>query len=1018
MVTPVLLKNTLVKIRKSFGRYLSLLIIVLVGVGFFAGIQASAPDIVASLSQYNEKHGLTDFRVVSTMGLTDGDASALKALDGVAAAVPTYSLDVLDRGSAVRVHAIEPSTNTADLIAGRMPANDRECAADARSYKIGDRVNVSGDVSGKLKNTEFTVVGTVRSPLYLSYDYGNTTVGDGKLSSFLFVDRDNFTMDAYTEIDVTAAGTKGLAAYSAEYDSLASRLSDELVKLKPERENARYQEIYGKAADEIGKNEATLKSETAKAEKQLADAKKQLDASQAKLDSARKELAQNEAALQKSSSGQTASFQTARAQIADGRSRIDAALSQNGLTRGELGPKAAELNSAISSLKEQRSRLPADSAEAAQLDRQIELYTASSQKLAQLQASLQTLDENEEQLDRGVAAFNAQIAAAEQKIANGKAELAENQKKLDGGYSEYSDNLAALRSKMADAQKKIADAKAKLADIEKPRWTVLDRDATVAGYGNLKSGADTVASVAKIFPLFFILIVLLMTSNTMARMIAEEREELGTFSSLGFKGGSMTATYLFYVLSATVVGASAGFFLGCTFFPKIIYGCFAYTLPPLTIRYSVPAFLLILAVATALMAAVTVFFCRRELRERPAALMRPVPPQSGRTILLERAGAIWKRLSFTWKITLRNLFRYKQRVLMTVVGVAGCTALLLAGFGVRDSIGGVAQKQYGQILKYDDILVLKNETKTIGGDQKTLLAKEQIRNPALLRQAAFSCGTGGKTLDAYLVVPENEKSFANYFVLKEPGSGSAITLGDDGVVISQKLSEVYGVGKGGSIRVKDADNNSFTLPVAGVTENHLQNYLYMSKNLYGKVFGKPAAYNVIVSGSGGNEKALAEHLIDSGLVVSVNFKDDIVRQAVQGDKSLDDVVVLLVCVASLLAVIVLYNLTSINISERKREIATLKVLGFTDGECGEYIYREALLLTVISAGVGLLLGTGAHRLVMDFIQQDNVEYFTTIKPVSFVWAFLITMAASAVMQAVTYFKLKKIDMIESLKSVE
>ncbi|MDD4715727.1 MAG: ABC transporter permease, partial [Oscillospiraceae bacterium] len=379
---------------------------------------------------------------------------------------------------------------------------------------------------------------------------------------------------------------------------------------------------------------------------------------------------------------------------------------------------------------------------------------------------------------------------------------------------------------------------------------------------------------------------------------------------------------------------------------------------------------------------------------------------------------IWKRLSFTWKITLRNLFRYKQKALMTIVGVSGCTALLLAGFGLKDSINGIAQKQYGQIFKYEDLLVLKNETQTIGGDLKSLLAKEQIQRPALLRQSAFTCESGGKTLDAYLIVPEAEETFAQYFILKNPDSGANLKLSDSGVIITQKLSEVYKIGKGDKIQVKDADNNAYTLPVAGVTENYLQNYIYMNQGLYSKVFGKPAVYNMIASNHAGDEKTLAEHLIDSGLVVNVNFKGDILQRATQEDKSINVVVVLLVCVASLLVVIVLYNLTSINISERKREIATLKVLGFTDGETNEYIYREAFLLTLISVGAGLILGIGAHRLVMEMIQQDNVEYFNTIKGFSFVWAFLITMAASAVMQIVTYFKLKKIDMIESLKSVE
>lgn len=1018
MVIALLYKNTLLKIRKSFGRYLSLFMIVMVGVGFFAGIQESAPDVTAALSQYNSDHQLMDFEIVSTMGLTDDDVNALKSLDNVNSVVPSYSLDALDQGKAIRVHAIEESANTVQLIDGRMPEADDECVADSKNYSIGDKIQITGDVGEKLKNLEFTVVGTAESPLYLSYDYGNTTVGDGRLSSFIFINRDNFTMDAYTKIYITAEGTDNAAAFSKEYDDLASQLDNELTQFKPDRENARYQEIYNKAANEINDSETTLNTEKAKGEKELADAKAKLDANALKLQNAKEKLTQNEADLQRKEETQNAEFESAKAQIAGGWDQIHTALQNSGITMGELGSRITELNTAIQSMKEQQSALSSDSPEYAQLSAQINQYTASYQDLVRLQTSIDTLTARQDQLNQGIAAFNTQIAGAKKEIANGKAELAENEKKLNDGYTEYNNNLAAFNVQMAEAEAKIQDAQQKLSTIEKPQWEIFDRDSAAAGYSGLKSGTGTITSVSKIIPLFFILIVILMASNTMARIIEEERGELGTLTSLGLIDGSIISTYLFYVLSATVSGAAGGFFLGCTIIPKIIYTCFPYILPPLIIRYNITAFLLILAVTALLMSFVTVLFCNRELKQKPAALMRPIPPKNGKTILLEKIGFIWQRLSFTWKVTMRNIFRYKQRVLMTIVGIAGCTALLLAGFGIKDSINGVAQKQYGEIFKYSDLLVLKNETQTIGGDLDALLTNQRVQNPVLIRQTALTCESDGRSLGSYLIVPENEEMFYQYFNLKSILTGTGAALDDDGVIISRKISEVYKVGKGDTIQVKNADNNTYTLSVSDVTENYLQNYIYMSKNLYSRVFGKSVSYNMVVSDDNGDENALAEHLIDSGLIVNVNFKNDILRQTIEGNKGLNNVVILIVCVASILAVIVLYNLTSINISERKREIATLKVLGFTDGETNEYIYREALILTLISIAAGLILGIGLHRFVMGFIEGDAVVYFRNIGGLSFVWAFLITMGSSAVMQFVTYFKLKKVDMIESLKSVE
>lgn len=1017
-MTGMLFKNSLMKIKKSFGRFISLFIIVMVGVGFFAGIRESAPDIEATLDQYNSANKVMDFQIVSTLGLTDADVKALKTVNHIKSVQPGYSLDVLVQGKAVRVHAIDTSVNTIRLMAGRMPTADNECVADSRTYKIGDTVHIESDVSDKLKNKQFRVVGTAESPLYLSKDYGTTTVGDGKLSSFLFIGKTNFTLDAYTQIAVTCDGADGVGAFSEQYSDITAQVNNELLKMKSGRETARYQEIYQKAFNEISTNEKKLKDEKAKAEKELSDAKAKLDDSSLKLSSAKKQLAKNEADLQKKTRDQNAEFQTAKEKIADGWKQIDSALQSNGLTREDVNAKVSALNSGIQAMKAQQNALPSDSPEYSQLGAQIGQYSAMYQDLVKLQTSIQTLTAQETQLNTGISVFQAQIAKAEQKIADGKAELAKNGKKLADGYTEYNKNADEFHTKMADAQAKIDDAKKKLSDIEKAKWTILDRKTIVAGYHDLKSGADTICSIAAVFPLFFILIVILMTSNTMARMIAEERSELGTLTSLGYNNAQITVTYLLYVLSATVFGAVTGYFIGCTIIPKIIFACFPYVFPPLLIHYDFAAFFLILAVAVLLMTAVTVTFCMSELKQHPATLMRPIPPKNGQTIVLERIGFIWNHLSFTWKVTMRNIFRFKQRVFMTIIGVAGCTALLLTGFGVKDSINGVAQKQYGEILRYQDLMVLKNDTKEISGNLKSLFEKEKIQNPVLISQNAFTCESGGKSLDSYLIVPESETNFYQYFHLADAANGTDLKLNDNGVIISQKISEAYNVGKGGKLTVKDGDHNAYTLTVSGVAENYIENYIYMNKALYSKVLGKSTDYNMVVSNDSGNEKTLAKHLLDSGLIISVNFQNDILQQANKQYSSLNSVVILIVCIASLLAVIVLYNLTSINISERKREIATLKVLGFYDGETNEYIYREAAILTLISIAVGLVLGIGLHHFVMSQIERESIVYFKNIKVLSFVWAFLITMVFSGIMQVITYFKLKKIDMIESLKSVE
>ncbi len=1018
MVRKVLYKNTLIKIKKSIGRFLSLFMIILVGVGFFAGINESVPDITSSLSNYIQAQKLMNFQIVSTMGLTSEDVTALKALNNIHTVTPSYSLDVLEDGNALRIQALEQDINTVQLLKGRMPETLTECIADNSHYNLGDKIKITSDESDKLKNTEFTVVGTIKTPLFLNADYGSTIVGDGKLYSFLYVKKENFILEAFTNINVLAAGTDNLNAFSSEYKAKTTKLQTEIESIKTSRETARYQEIYDKANNKILSKQRDFEKEKAKGEKKLSDAKKTLDKNASKLNNAKKELSEKESDLNKTITKQNATFADAKKQIADGWAQIDSALAKNGIKRSELDGKIAELGSALDTLKTNISQLPKDSPQYKELDTQLQNYTVSYQGLLSLKNSIQNLTAKEKELNGGIAAFHTQIDSAKVQIEKGKKELAKNDKKIKDGYDKYNKNLKEFQTKISDGESKINEAKDKLADIEKPKWTILERSNVINGYDDIKTAAGTIQQIAVVIPLFFILIVILMTSNTMGRMIAEERGELGTLASLGFSDPSIVTTYLLYVLTATVLGSISGYFIGCSVIPQIVYKCFPYILPPLNLQFDAISFLLILVVAVFLMTIVTIIFCRHELKEHPAALMRPIPPKKGQIILLERIGVIWKHLSFTWKVTMRNIFRYKPRVFMTVIGISGCTALLLTGFGVKDSITGVAEKQYGDIFRYNDMIVLKEDTNSMDNELTSLLEKGEVINPLLIKQISVTALSKKKELDAYLITPEDEKAFTDYYKLSNYKNGSAISLNDNGVIISEKIAELFHLKIGDALSMKDPDNNSYSLPISAIAENHIKNYIYISKALYTKTFQSEPTYNMIVSDYKGDGAALAKSLLASKNVINVTFTKDILTRAIKENSSLNSVVLLLVVISSLLAVIVLYNLTSINISERKREIATLKVLGFNDMETNEYIYREALLLTIISIGVGLLLGVVFHGFVMGMISRDEFVYFKSVKGLSFLWTFLITMVFSLVMQINTYFKLRQIDMIESLKSVE
>ena len=1015
------------------GRYISLLIIIMVGVGFYAGIQMTAPNVRAVADSYYSEHKLMDFKIVSSMGLTDDDVDALKQLSiGVRDVVASYSLDVQSReGNAIRVHAIEEKVNTVKLTQGRMPISDGECLADCRKYSVGDIIAVAeddDDVGDKIRSGEFVVVGLIESVLYLSEDdYGSTTVGNGRLFSFIFINKSNFVLDAYIEIYILMENSNAAVAYSDEYTVFSLKFEEELKKIKPDRENVRYYEIYTNASKTIEEKEVELKSEKAKAEKEFYDAKKELDDNSKKLQDGKKQVVENEVLLAEIIRVQNAEFELAKQSIADGWEEINFALACGGITQEELSSKIDELEQSILDLKVQLDSLPVDSPEYIALNIVILECLERLEGLRQLKSSIDMLSEQEKQLEDGIVAFNVEMESAKKEIESAKKEIETNEKKLNDGYREYFSNLAKFNVEIAEASKKIREAKADLVDIEQPVWYIFDRK-TAVGYAELESSIQIVAIVATVFPLFFIVISMLMTSNSMARMITEERGELGTLTSLGYKDKNIIATYLVYVLSASGFGAVAGFFIGCRIIPQLIWDNFVYRLPPLVLQYNVRTFGIILAITFALMSAVTIVTCSRELKQKPASLLRPLPPKQGQQIFLEKVTFVWRRLSFTWKITIRNMFRYKKRAFMTIVGVAGCAALLLVAFGIYDGMGGIAQKQYGDIMRYDNMIILKNETKTIDGELKMLLEEQQIIEPLLLKQKAYKIEINQKSLDTFLIVPQNNNNnsnelFEKYFNLKSTINKNNITLSKDNVVITQRIATVYNLKNGDTLTIKDPNNNHhhYNLTITDIAENYISNYIYISTPTYEKLFETPATFNTIVSNHNNSsieETKLAEKLIESNLIINIFFSKDTIENAHDNLNNLNGVIILILVVASILAIVVLYNLTAINISERTREIATLKVLGFRDSETNAYIYREAIILTAISIATGLILGTILHHYILNLIEINAISLYRNIKWTSFIISCTITTTITIFMQIITYFKLKKIDMIQSLKNTE
>ena len=542
-----------------------------------------------------------------------------------------------------------------------------------------------------------------------------------------------------------------------------------------------------------------------------------------------------------------------------------------------------------------------------------------------------------------------------------------------------------------------------------------------ANYSDFKNDALRVDAIAKVFPVFFLLVAALVCLNTMSRMVEEERTQIGIFKALGYSNFKIMFCYIFYVSIATLLGGIIGLMIGYQVLPRTIYGIYSFTyyLPDIIIYINPIHFTLIILIALILTNLVTMFSCYRELSEVPASLLRPKAPKAGKKVFLERINFIWKRIKFSCKVTIRNLFRYKKRIFMTVIGIAGCTALMLTGFGLKDSITDMIDIQFGNIFKYDDVLVLDKEIQTIDSNLDSLLIKNNLVDPLLIKQEMYSFKANSKNHDFYIFVASDADLLKKYISLRNSDTQKELSLSDDGVIITEKMAELLNLKIGDYVEARNSSNELILLKVSGVTENYIYHYAYMTPQYYEEVFNEDISYNAIMSNvTSSHHDEISTALIDSNRFVNVTFIADNMDKFNNMVDSLNKIVFVILIAACMLAFIVLYNLTNINIRERIREIATLKVLGFYDREVSNYVYREIFILTLIGIGCGLFLGVFLHKFVMITAEMDFIMFKRGINVSSYILATLVTILFSIIVLITTYFKLKKVDMIESLKSVE
>ena len=958
-------KNAFVKdifreIFKTQNRFLSIFSIVAIGVGFFAGLTVSGPDMKLTADTYFNDQNLSDFRLVSTLGFTDDDVQALREIDGVQAVAPGHWVDTVleveGDSEVVKVMGYDFDSlqagekdimNVPLLLEGRFPQSPSECVVEATeaisgvSFRVGDSITLTSgkadvDLTDTLSGNRFTIVGIVQSPLYISINRGTSTIGSGKVNAFIMVPNEAFLEDCYTEIYLRADGVETLSSYSQEYRRQILSLTPSLEELGEERAQIRLEEVRKEAGEKIADAQKELDDGIVTQQKELSDARQELE-------DARKELEDGEKELADATQEYYDSIAEAEEQIAQARQELNDGEKEylSGLQEYEKGEANYE--------------------------------KALADTLPQLEAAEKTLAQKEQELSQGQAQYDQvrALVPSEGTVSSILADPSAN----PAGTARVVGQLSALAQ--ADASQGWAGD---LADY-------LSNPAGMTQQGNAyhlavirQVNSELAQNEADLADGWTQL-------NTGKQQILQGRQQLDDV------GRQLDDAY------EQLKAARTPFWLGT-------------------------------AVASTFAAAVTVlvtvlFSCGHAMKEQPALLMRPKAPQAGKRVLLERIGFLWNRLSFSYKVTFRNLFRYKKRMLMTVVGIAGCSALMVTGFGMYDSIRDIVGIQFGELYHYDLTTVLQEDISEQEKDrvEAILFDNEQVSQSMYVRQESMTVKSpSGKSYDIYLFVAKDPDRLDDFITLQTRRGKNPLSLSQEGVILTEKMASFLGVEAGDSITVTDTKHQSYTVVINAITEHYTNNYLYMTPQAYEKSFGQAPSYNMVQSvlaqPSEQVQEEISSRLVSSDSVLAVSDTATVKDQFKDMIHSMTYVMLVLIISAGSLAFVVLYNLSNINITERVREIATIKVLGFHDKEVSAYIFRENIFLTLLGAVIGLGLGVLLHHYVVITAETDIVMFGRTIKWASFVYAAALTMAFSFLVNLVMHFKLKKVSMVESLKSIE
>ncbi len=1071
-------RNLRQSIIKSIGRYIAIAAIIALGAGIFVGLLMTKADMVATGQAYMNEQNMFDIRLISSYGWARDQVQDAAGLDGITQAEGVYYKDLIARygedteDKVYRFYTLPEEINRVSLRGGRMPEKINECLVDGfhRDDSIlGTQILLSSsndeDDLEDMKLYRYTVVGYIATPLYMDMNRGTTAVGSGTLEGYVYLPQDSVNADYYTEIHLKIPGNHQV--YSENFHDLLDETMDNIeasaeqmgqnrfLSVKAEAEGE-YQDGYQEYLDGLEE----YKEGKEEAEQELADALQELKDGEAEIEDTFRDLQNAEHKLYNAKQDILDGLE----QLEEGWKALNEAKKEAEGKKGELDAGRAELEGAtgksLSELVQIVSNAPSqiralelqitvlDAAIARTENESLKNTLVTQRKelqgnidslnallaykdqilaLSEGYAALEQLEAQEEELINTEKTLKEALEEVQRnitKVYDGYEELEEARQDIAEGWEEYYDGKAEAEEELADAWEELADAKVDLEEaredidsMEKPDVIILDRNSNI-GYTNLESASDIVQGVARVFPVFFLLIASLVCITTMTRMIEEERTQIGTLKALGYSNGAIMSKYLLYAGSSAIVGCGLGIAAGCSAFPIIIweaYKIMLYIKPEVVLTINWPLSITVIAVYTIVILTVTWYCCHKTLEEVPAELIRPRAPDPGKKLFVEKL-PFWGKISFLNKVTIRNIFRYRQRLAMMLVGIGGCTALLVTGFGLRDSIVNVVDYQFEEVTRYDLSVYFRDDL-TEADKEEFLEILDSGMSSMFYHQSSMELEANKRIKELYMICAGEELTSFIHF---HKGDQGLSMPAQDEVLLSVGVADAMGIHVGDQVMMRDPQMQQLELTVSGIYDNHVDNFAIIRPETMEAQWGeKPGEQMAFVAMTESLDiHALGAEIADLRTVMNVSVSEDMADMVGNMMEALDLVIIVIVFCAGLLAVTVLYNLTNININERMREIATIKVLGFNASETSSYVFKENMTLTVAGSVLGLGLGYLLLVFVISQVKIDMVWFKPLVMPVSYVYSIVLTILAAMVVNFIFYFKLQKINMAEALKSVE